>query len=176
MESRKNPSVKTEPRITEAAEKAGNLIRDLQSRLNAGSGDDAQASESVELQPRLDVGDEGVLVRELQSRLRAGDEKAGVVMRELQSRLKNPAPAAIEKLPDESSSERAPAKPGLTATGWNEIRRRVVEGVAEGILREWGSQAGAVPASLEDELVDRLIDQVIERLGTPRVTPQEGKR
>lgn len=40
----------------------------------------------------------------------------------------------------------------------DQIRRRVIDGVVEKLIRDWG---GAAP--LEDEIVNRLVERVLER-------------
>jgi hypothetical protein len=94
---------KTEPRITEAAEKARVLIQDLQSRLRA-------------------------------------DPPAEAIVDDLEAQLQEYFSSAA----------------GKDAVG--DIRKRVIEGVVERILREWEN------TPLEDEVVTRLIDRVLERL------------
>src|SRR5580692_5572335 len=93
-------------------------------------------------------------------------EKASLVIRGLQSRLRTrPSVDPTEESPEEleqqlqqyfATSVPAPQRPGPL----NEIRDRVVDGVAERILRHW-SQGSAI----ESEVVERLINRVLDRLG-----------
>src|SRR5437763_14718654 len=114
MQSRK---AKSEPNITEAAEKTGQLIRGLQSRLLEGAGE---------------VQDDPV-------------DTAANLERQLQEYF-------ATYLPNDEC-ESGPL---------NRIRNRVIDGVAERILRDWQTNASAHP--FENEVVDRLIDVVMEMM------------
>lgn len=91
-------------------------------------------------------------------------EKASLVIRGLQSRLRNrppdpeDSPEELERQLQQYFSTSVPA----TRTGLlNDVRERVIDGVAERILRHWEQNT-----VLENEVIERLIDRVLERLGT----------
>jgi len=114
--SRKNPDPKSEPPITEAAEKAELLIRGLQSRL-------AECAAEVKAEPAEN------LEWELERYFAAETSKQVTALAPL-----------------------------------HQIRKRVVEGVAEKVLNGWElSQVGKV-APLENEVIERLVERVFERL------------
>lgn len=95
-------------------------------------------------------------------------EKASLVIRGLQSRLRTRASAdPAEESPEEleqqlqhyfANSLPAPQRAGLL----NDIRERVVDGVADRILRHW-----AQGSAIETEVVERLINRLLEHLGAP---------
>jgi hypothetical protein len=156
VEPRKTSSSKSEPKITEAAEKTGILIRQLQSRLS-GAGEEEK---------------DGLLMRELQSRVRAGDEKAGLLIRELQStRTGVVVPEIVDESPEEMEKqmqayfERAAPPPRVTQS-LHEPRQRVVEEAADRILHDWGVSEGH--ERIENEVIERIVDRVVERLTSPR--------
>ncbi|MBK5292292.1 MAG: hypothetical protein JJE04_11515 [Acidobacteriia bacterium] len=129
--------------------KTGTLIHELHSRLTGGFGDE-----------------KGGLLRELQSRLERGDEKAGALIRELQS-------LSLAGFPTREGPPALPAgaRDAPTTTALSGIRTRVVEGVAERILRQWGSLPEAKLASLEAEVAAVLIDMVFDQLISPGKGP-----
>ena len=126
MESRKSPVARAEPKLTEAAEKAGTLIRELQSRLR---GDTAQV---------------------IDGRPDETPEEMEKQLREYFERETRPAPTTA-----------AP-----TAAALHDIRNRVLDGVVERILREWGWQPDGKSNPLENEVIERLIARVLERLNS----------
>jgi hypothetical protein len=207
VESGKN-QIKTRPKITEAAERTNIRIRELQLRLSGGR-------------------EEGVVVRERQSRLRDQGRDAieerplviptepekqpqdsvepadGVtapkptVLNEIRSRvvdgvaerilrqwgwpleesrnaLENARSIHREK-PSQESVELVAGRSASEPTVLNEIRSRVVDGVAERILREWGWPLGGKANGLENAVVERLISRMLERLSAARVVPQGTK-
>ncbi len=95
-------------------------------------------------------------------------EKATLVIRGLQSRLRTRASAdPPEESPEEleqqlqqyfATSLPAPQRAGLL----NDIRDRVVDGVADRILHHW-----AQGSPIETEVVERLISRLLEHLGAP---------
>lgn len=107
--SRKNPEPKAEPSITEAAERAGILIRGLQNRLAEHPSDESTEDLEWELQKSFAA--------------EAGAEISG----------------------------RFPL---------NQIRERVIEGVAEKILRGWEWRQDGKTAPLENEVIEKLIERV----------------
>jgi hypothetical protein len=94
-----------------------------------------------------------ILIRGLQSRLaeRAGDVRANESSEDLAWELENYF--AVE------TSKHVTALSPL-----DQIRKRVVEGVAERVLHGWEwSQEGKAPP-LENEVIERLVDRVFQRL------------
>ncbi len=123
VEARKNPQSKPEQSIPEAADRASELIRELQSRLLKGS--------------------------------EAGAERPEGSMEDLDQQL-------LEAFAQQAG------KAGLAPPNPTDLRRRVVDGVVDRILREWGwrPEGGANP--LEEEVIERLIDRVSSRLRGPK--------
>jgi hypothetical protein len=127
---------------------------------------------------RLTVNSVSVIIRRLPPRkdsekklepgtsdIQQAAEKASLVIRGLQSRLRTRPSDPAEESPEEleqqlqqyfATSVPAPQRPGPL----NEIRDRVVDGVAERILRHW-----AQGSAIESEVVERLISRVLDRLG-----------
>ncbi len=99
------------------------------------------------------------------SEMQQAAEKASLVIRGLQSRLRAPTSAdPAEESPEEleqqlqhyfATSAPAPRRTGLL----NDVRERVVDGVADRILRQWGQGS-----AIETEVVERLIARVLEHL------------
>jgi len=97
-------------------------------------------------------------------------EKAELLIRGLQSRL---AECAVEAKAEPGENlewelERyfatETSKQVTALAPLHQIRKRVVEGVAERVLNGWEwSQAGKV-APLENEVIERLVERVFERL------------
>ena len=88
-------------------------------------------------------------------------EKASLVIRGLQSRLRQrpvePAEETPEQLEQQLQQYFAKSTPQTGLLG--DIRKRVVDGVVDRILREWDQGT-----ALELEVVERLIHRVLERL------------
>jgi hypothetical protein len=102
-------------------------------------------------------------------------EKTTAVLQGLQSRLSREAgirPAQPE-IPDElgkqleeyfaaasgpSAIEQAPSAP------LEDVRNRVIEGVAGRILRAWQEPGGRLAAAFKDAIVERLIERVLDSL------------
>jgi hypothetical protein len=95
-------------------------------------------------------------------------EKASLVIRGLQSRLRtrtsaDPAEESPEELEQQLQQYFATSVPAPQRAGMlNDIRDRVVDGVADRILRQW-----AQGSAIESEVIERLISRVLERLGAP---------
>jgi hypothetical protein len=96
-------------------------------------------------------------------------EKAEMLIRGLQSRL---AECAVEAKAEPAENlewelERyfatETSKQVTALAPLHQIRKRVVEGVAEKVLNGWEFQAGTV-APLENEVIERLVERVFERL------------
>jgi len=113
-------------------------------------------------------------------------EKTTAVLQGLQSRLSREAGvrSAQPEVPDElgkqleeyfaasslpsasslrSASDQAPS-PGRSSAGLDEIRNRVMEGVAERILRAWQEPGGRLSAAFKDALVERLIERALDAI------------
>src|SRR4029077_16571909 len=107
-------------------------------------------------------------------------EKTTAVLQGLKSRLSPEAGvrSAQPEIPDElgkqleeyfaasslpSASDQAPS-PGQSSAGLDEIRNRVMEGVAERILRAWQEPGGQLSAAFKDALVGRLIDLALDAI------------
>ena len=144
MASRKNPEPKSEPNITDAAEKAGLLIRGLQSRLRVRADqvvvDPVYASEAVENPDDLE--------RELEELFK---RSAGA----------EPSPGASHAASSQPSPLASPAS--RDEAPFHELRERVVEAAAERIFEDWESHPETMPA-LEAEVVERLVRRILERL------------
>jgi len=109
-------------------------------------------------------------------------EKTASRVRELRSRLDKPVEADSAEREEESVEElerklhklfeQTGGKTGATTGLLKEIRERVLDGVAERILREWESSEQDVKP-FEDEVVARLIARVMEGLNPgPGSKPQ----
>ncbi len=99
-----------------------------------------------------------------QEPIREAAEKASLVIRGLQSRLRA-RPADPDETPEELERQlqqyfATSLSPSHRAGALNELRDRVVDGVADRILREWQQNN-----ALENEVIERLIDRVLERIG-----------
>jgi|SRR5579862_864122 hypothetical protein len=112
-------------------------------------------------------------------------EKTTAVLQGLQSRLSREAGgmrSARPEIPDDlgkqleeyfaaapvqsaaSLPSAADQAPPVHAAGLDEIRSRVMEGVAEKILRTWQQPGGRLSAAFKDALVERLMARVLELL------------
>lgn len=47
----------------------------------------------------------------------------------------------------------------------DEIRDRVIDGVADRILQQWEEPGGEMPVSFKTEVVARLVERVLQKLG-----------
>jgi len=113
-------------------------------------------------------------------------EKTTAVLQGLQSRLRREAGGtwSAPEIPDElgkqleeyfaasslrsaaslpSAADRAPSARQDWA-GVDEVRRRVMEGVAERILRSWQEPGGQLSAAFKDALVERLIERALDAI------------
>jgi hypothetical protein len=109
-------------------------------------------------------------------------ERTGTLIRGLQSRLLEGAGEVLEK-PGETAAdlekqlqEYFTSWPGERTAGagpLNRIRSRVIDGVAERILRGWEEDGKANPITnpIENEVIERLIDGVLEMLIANRSRP-----
>jgi hypothetical protein len=93
----------------------------------------------------------GLLIRGLQSRLLEGVGEVQEDPGDTTTDLENQLQAYFAGWPGEQSSAAA-----------NRIRSRVIDGVAERILRGWQHEGKGNP--FENEVIERLIDGVIEML------------
>jgi len=103
-------------------------------------------------------------------------EKTTAVLQGLQSRLSREAAgvrSAQPEIPDELGKQleeyfAAASLPGAAdqapSAGLDEIRNRVMEGVAERILRSWQEPGGQLSAAFKDALVERLIERAVDAI------------
>lgn len=108
-------------------------------------------------------------------------EKTTAVLQGLQSRLSREAGvrSAQPEIPDElgkqleeyfassshpSASSLPSASDQAASAGLDEIRNRVMEGVAERILRAWQEPGGQLSAAFKDALVERLIERALHAI------------
>jgi len=100
-------------------------------------------------------------------------EKTGLLIRGLQSRLLERASALPEPLGDTTANlerqlqeyfEDWPGEDSPDANHLKKIRDRVVDGVADRILRSWERSQEAKGTPFENEVMERLIDRVLEKL------------
>jgi uncharacterized protein YPO0396 len=102
-------------------------------------------------------------------------EKTTAVLQGLQSRLSREAGirSAQPEVPDElgkqleeyfAASSLPAAANQAPSAGLDELRSRVIEGVAERILRGWQEPGGRLSAAFKDALVERLIERVLDSL------------
>jgi hypothetical protein len=102
-------------------------------------------------------------------------EKTTAVLQGLQSRLSREAGvrSAQPEVPDElgkqleeyfAASSLPSASDQAPSAGLDEIRNRVMEGVAERILRAWQEPGGRLSAAFKDALVERLIERALDAI------------
>jgi hypothetical protein len=112
--------------------------------------------------------------------LTAAAERTGLLIRGLQARLADQAPEeTTEDLERELQQYfAARAEPELSNRfPLDQIRQRVIEGVAERILSGWDRSPDGKVATLEDEVVERLIERIFEcLLASRRELPRAPKR
>ena len=100
-------------------------------------------------------------------------EKTSLVIRGLQSRLQprfqppperpvDESPEDLERQLEQYFSKALVDVPGPTTTVLAEVRSRVIEGVADRILRHW-EQGSA----LQNAIIERLIERLLDRFGAP---------
>jgi len=103
-----------------------------------------------------------------ESDLAEAAEKASMVIRGLQARLQQ-RPMELEESPEDLERQLAQYfTKSLTTTSpksavLGEIRARVVDGVADRILRQW-EQNGSIEGAVVDRLIERLFDRLAEPL------------
>jgi uncharacterized protein YPO0396 len=98
-------------------------------------------------------------------------EKTTAVLQGLQSRLSREAAgvrSAQPEIPDELGKQLeeyfAASSLPSAADQLDEIRNRVMERVAERILRAWQEPGGRLSAAFKDALVERLIERALDAL------------
>ena len=92
-------------------------------------------------------------------------EKASLVIRGLQARLQH-RPMEVEETPEDLERQLAQyfsraVTPAARPTLLGEIRTRVIDGVADRIMRQW-EQGTAIEGALVDRLIERLFDRLAE--------------
>ena len=108
-----------------------------------------------------------------ESNLAEAAEKTSLVIRGLQSRLQprfqppperpiDESPEDLERQLEQYFSKALVDVPGPTTTVLAEVRSRVIEGVADRILRHW-EQGSA----LQNAIIERLIERLLDRFGAP---------
>jgi len=97
----------------------------------------------------------GLLIRGLQSRLLEGAGELQEPSSEATANLEKQLQEYFEYWPGEESPDTSPLK---------RIRNRVMDGVAERILRGWERSLEGKGTPFENEVIERLIDGVLERL------------
>ena len=117
-------------------------------------------------------------------------EKTGLVIRGLQSRLQERA-SEVQEPPAESATDlenqlkeyfdRWPREESAEKGRLSQIRNRVLDAVADRILRRWERSQEGKAGAFENEVIERLTERVLEKLtesggipGPRRVPPPEG--
>lgn len=107
------------------------------------------------------------------NKLTEAAEKTTAVLQGLQSRLSREAGgvrSARPEIPDELGKQleeyfAASSLPSAASpVTLDDLRNRVMEGVAEKILRAWQEPGGRLSAAFKDALVERLIERVLDAL------------
>ena len=91
-------------------------------------------------------------------------EKTTAVLQGLQSRLSREAAgvrSAQPEVPDELGKQLEEYFAAASSVTLDDLRNRVMEGVAERILRGWQEPGGRLSAAFKDALVERLIERVL---------------
>jgi F0F1-type ATP synthase membrane subunit b/b' len=95
--------------------------------------------------------------------LTAAAEKASMVIRGLQARLQQRLPEQEQETADDLERQLAHyfehSVPTSRQPLLDDLRGRVIDGVADRILRQWEQHS-----SIESAVVERLIDRLVERL------------
>jgi hypothetical protein len=98
--------------------------------------------------------------------LAAAVAKAGMVIRGLQARLNQRPIEPVEESPDELERQLAlyfrKSVPTRRQPLLNDLRSRVVDGVAERILRDWERNS-----PIEGAVIERIIERLLERFEEP---------
>jgi uncharacterized protein (DUF2267 family) len=99
--------------------------------------------------------------RKLEPKLTEAAAKTTAVLQTLQSRLKRETapPQTPDELGEELQHYFATANGPLPEKISKEIRKQVIDGVVEQILRSWGNN-GQVAASIKGEVIARLVERV----------------
>ena len=143
MPSSKNPSVRQESSIASAAAKTRSVIEGLQESLSAEA--PKSVPQYVAAIPRrsLEIGP---------------DESNEDLEKQLQSYF-----ARVSSSPRGGTNITSSVRTQIL----DELRSRVIDGVAERILAEWACpQPGAAP-TLGSELMERLIERLLDQLRKP---------
>ena len=115
-----------------------------------------------------------------QTNITEAAEKTGLLIRGLQSRLLEGAGELQEPSCDTAANlekqlqeyfEVWPGEDRPDTTRLQQIRNRVVDGVAERILRGWERSSEGFASPFESEVIDRLIDRMLEKLAAADQMP-----
>jgi hypothetical protein len=128
-------------KLTEAAEKTTAVLQGLQSRLSREAGGMRSARPEI-------------------------PDDLGKQLEEYFAAAPPPSATSLPSAGDPATSVLPAASAGL-----DEIRSRVIEGVAERILRTWQQPGGRLSAAFKDALVERLMARVIELLESQNTKP-----
>lgn len=94
-------------------------------------------------------------------------ERTGLLIRGLQARLSDQAPEETAEDLERQLQNYFAAQAGTELSSrfpLNQIRQRVIDGVAERILCGWDWSLESKSATVEDEVVERLIERIFEYL------------
>lgn len=109
------------------------------------------------------------LERKPESRLAEATQRTTTALQDLQSRLRRETNStAAEEPPSDLGKqleEYFATAPSPAPRDRDEIRDRVIEGVAGRILKEWEETQGELSESFKSEVIERLMERVLERLG-----------
>lgn len=143
MPSPKNPSVRQEASIASAAARTRSAIEGLQERLSADTQD--SAPQYVTAVPR-----------------KALDIVPSETDEDLESQLQSYF-ARASSSPMGGASVTSSTRTQIL----DELRSRVIDGVAERILAEWACPQPGTSPTLGSELMERLIERLLEQLRKP---------
>lgn len=95
-----------------------------------------------------------------ESRLTEAADKATALLQGLQSRLNSPRPEGPDELDRQLQEYFVASENGML----DQIRERVIEAVAERILKSWESGDRSELGALEHQVIDRVAERILERM------------
>jgi len=95
-----------------------------------------------------------------ESKLTEAADRATALLQGLQSRLNVPRPESTDELDRQLQEYFVIAENGML----DQIRERVIEAVAERILRSWESGDRSELGALEHQVIDRVAERILERM------------